>query len=112
MARTYPKRNFRNDIMSVKQFATDYNILHYDTINDERDIINRYMMYYEYTDGDELTFYIVYGNPVEDINDINIDEIYYNRIVSISLDEYEISTNIVDKLYNECVNKNIIIQKI
>lgn len=100
------RRNFRNDISAVKKFADEHNIIFINNAHDidPDKITNRYILFYEWTDGDELTFMIAGGLPFEDF----IDEIIENPIVSISLDEYDITTNIIEVLYDKCVSNNII----
>jgi hypothetical protein len=102
------RRNFKNDIDVVTKFADDYELIFINKVDNisPDELNNRYIIFYEWTDGDELTFNILKGKSVE-----YIDEIYHdnNIIVSISLDEYDITTNIFEVLYNKCITNNIII---
>lgn len=99
-------RNFKNDIEAVKKFSNEYDIIFINNVHgiEPHEIVNRYILFYHWTDEDELTFMIAGGLPFEDF----IDEIIENPIVSISLDKYDITTNIIEELYNKCVTNNII----
>jgi hypothetical protein len=101
-------RNFKNDIDRVRKFAHDYDIIFINEVYDisPYELNNRYIIIYEWTDGDELTFKILKGHINEYIDEIYDDN---NIIVSISLDEYDITTDIIELLYNKCITNNILI---
>jgi hypothetical protein len=109
------KRNYKNDFEDVKNFALKYDFIYLaNGYVDLDDRINqdKYIIFHDWTDGDELTFFITYNKIRDKLYPyqgcIIVDDLYHNYIISISLDEYDVTTNITDKLVEECKKHNII----
>jgi hypothetical protein len=79
-----PSRNFKKDIKMVHEFAKKYdyayNITHFQRLDDDEKIC----VTYEFTDGDELTFFFVKFK--------DFDDLYTKSIYTFSLDEYDTSS--------------------
>jgi len=108
MASTYKHRDFDEDLMNVLDFCQEKKLYYqssgrrvYAAKNLLLNPLSKYFIKRSFTDGDEITYYVMERFVDED----DCDDC--KEIFSISLDVYDLGTDLINLLEKGCAKNNI-----